>query len=380
MKIVIAPDSYKGSLSAVKVAGAMARAAREVFPDAQVEEIPMADGGEGTVDALAAATGGRRVQARVTGPLGAPVEATFAILGDGRTAVIEMAQASGLPLIPKDRRDPGRASTFGTGELIRAALDKGCDTLLIGLGGSATNDAGAGMLQALGARIVDAEGQDLPPGSLALARAARVDLQHLDPRLAGVRVRAACDVDNPLIGPQGASAIFGPQKGATPELVRALDEALEHFGRLLEAATGRSVLDLPGAGAAGGLGAGLVAGLGASLERGVGLVAEAVKLPDRVRDADLVLTGEGNTDHQTARGKTPMGVLEIAASLGVPVVILSGGLGPGYDELRRIGPAACFSAIPGPCTLDEAIAAGEAGVYRAAKEILLTWRMAMGIR
>ncbi|HHY66852.1 MAG TPA: glycerate kinase, partial [Alicyclobacillus sp.] len=249
MKIVIAPDSYKGSLSAVRVAAAMARAAREVFPDAQVEEIPMADGGEGTVDALAAATGGRRVQARVTGPLGAPVEATFAILGDGRTAVIEMAQASGLPLIPKDRRDPGRASTFGTGELIRAALDEGCDTLLIGLGGSATNDAGAGMLQALGARIVDAEGQDLPPGGLALARAARVDLQHLDPRLAGVRVRAACDVDNPLIGPQGASAIFGPQKGATPELVRTLDGALEHFGRLLEAATGRSVLDLPGAGA-----------------------------------------------------------------------------------------------------------------------------------
>ncbi|MDI3256646.1 MAG: glycerate kinase [Kyrpidia sp.] len=380
MRIVIAPDSYKGSLPAPRVAAAMARAAREVFPRAEVDEIPMADGGEGTAEALASATGGRLITVQVTGPLGEPVEAAFAVLGDGRTAVVETAQASGLPLVPPDRRDPGRTTTFGTGELIRAALDQGCDSLIIGLGGSATNDAGAGLLQALGGRILDAGGNDLPPGGRALARAARIDLRNLDPRLAAVRVRAACDVDNPLCGPRGASAVFGSQKGATPEQVGELDAALAHFGRLMERTTGKSIVNLPGAGAAGGLGAGLVAWLNASLERGVHLIAEAVRLRERLAGADLVLTGEGSTDGQTARGKAPMGVLEIAASAGVPVVLLSGGLREGYEELRRVGPVACFSIVPGPCSLEEAVASGETGVYRAATEILSAWRMALGHR
>ncbi|MBX6394296.1 MAG: glycerate kinase [Alicyclobacillaceae bacterium] len=376
MRIVIAPDSYKGCLSAAQVAAAMARAVRDVWPEADTDEIPMADGGEGTVEALVAATGGRLVHRQVTGPLGEPVHAAFGILGDNRTAVIEMAQASGLPLVPPSRRDPGATTTYGTGELIRAALDEGCQTFIIGLGGSATNDAGAGMLQALGGRILDGEGRDLPPGGAHLARAAAIDLSGLDPRLSRVHIRAACDVDNPLCGPKGASAVFGPQKGASPEQVAELDKALAHFGALMERTTGKRVIDLPGAGAAGGLGAGLVAFLHATLERGVQLVAEAVRLRERVQHADLVLTGEGKTDGQTLHGKTPMGVLEAASSAGVPVILLSGSLGEGYEALGSIGPVACFSIVPGPCSLEEALRGGDAWVYRATKEILTAWRLA----
>lgn len=376
MRIVIAPDSYKGSLSAVRAAAAMAEAARAVFPGAEIDCVPMADGGEGTAEALVAATGGRLVRKRVTGPLGKPVDAVFGILGDGRTAVIETAQAAGLPLVPPERRNPAVTTSFGTGELIRAALDEGCRALIVGLGGSATNDAGAGMLQALGARILDRRGRDLPPGGIHLARADALDLSGLDPRLSGVSVRAACDVDNPLCGPSGASMAYGPQKGATPELAARLDRALAVFAGVLERATGRRTAEFPGAGAAGGLGATLAAAFGAPLERGARLVADAAGLRRRISGADLVLTGEGRTDAQTLRGKAPMGVLEIAAEAGVPVILISGSLGEGYEALRQIGPVACFSAAPGPCTAEEAFRRAETWVRQTALEVLHAWKNA----
>ena len=246
MRIVIAPDSFKGSLSALAVAEAMERGARAVFPDAEVAKVPIADGGEGTVEALVAATRGRLEERTVRGPLGEPVRARWGVLGDGETAIIEMAAASGLPLVPKNRRDPRLTTTYGTGELVRAALDAGLSKLIVGIGGSATNDGGAGLARALGVLFLDATGAALPEGGAALARLARLDLTGLDPRLAAAQVLVACDVDNPLTGPRGASAVYGPQKGATPEMVQELDRALEHYAAIAQAATGRDVAKLPG--------------------------------------------------------------------------------------------------------------------------------------
>jgi glycerate kinase len=269
MRVVIAPDSFKGSLTALAAAEAMARGVREVFPAAEVVAVPIADGGEGTVDALVAATGGRIVECTVSGPLGGPVTARWGVLGDGTTAVIETAAASGLTLLPPGRRDPGRATTRGTGELLRAALDAGLRRAVIGLGGSATTDGGAGLARALGVRFLDAGGRELPDGGAALARLARVDASRLDPRLAGADLLVACDVENPLTGPEGAAAVYGPQKGATPALVRELDAALARYAEVAGAATGRDVAAVPGAGAAGGLGAGLLLFTPARLRPGV---------------------------------------------------------------------------------------------------------------
>ena len=275
MRILIAPDSFKGSLSALAAAEAMARGVRTVFPQAEVLAVPIADGGEGTVEALVAATGGTLRRSVVSGPLLEPVVALWGILGDGITAVIEMAAASGLPLVPLDQRDPRFTHTLGTGELIKAALDAGLSKLIIGLGGSASNDGGAGMARALGARFLDAQGRELAHGGSALAHLARIDLQHLDPRLATVEILVACDVDNPLTGPRGASAIYGPQKGAGPDQVVELDAALDRFQRVASQATGRQVATLAGAGAAGGLGAGLLFFSSARLRPGVEIVLEA---------------------------------------------------------------------------------------------------------
>jgi glycerate 2-kinase len=369
VRIVVAPDSYKGSLSALGVAEAIERGVRAVFPEAEVAKVPIADGGEGTVDALVVATGGRVEERTVRGPLGEPVRARWGILGAGDTAVIEMAAASGLPLVPKDRRDPRVTTTFGTGELVRAALDAGLRKLVVGVGGSATNDGGAGMARALGVRFLDAAGAELPEGGAALARLARIDLSGLDPRVALAELVVACDVDNPLTGPRGASAVYGPQKGATPELVKELDAALGRYAAVARDATGRDVADRPGAGAAGGLGAGLLFFTPARLRPGVAIVLETTRFDELVRGADLVITGEGRTDFQTAMGKAPVGVAAAAKRHGVPVVCLAGGLGDGADDVLAHGIDALASTVPGPMALGECLALAAALVEAAAARV-----------
>lgn len=377
MKIVIAPDSYKGSLTAAEVARAMEVGVRRLYPEAETVLVPMADGGEGTVQALVDATGGCLVAATVTGPLGAPVEATFGILGDGMTAVIEMASASGLPLVSPESRNPMVTTTYGTGELIRLALDHGCTRLIIGIGGSATNDGGAGMAMALGAGLLDARDQAIKLGAQGLAMLERIDLTGFDQRLAGCTVTVACDVDNPMTGPRGASVVFGPQKGATPEMVEQLDALLHHWSEVLRTCLGREVEHVPGSGAAGGLGGGLMALLSATLRPGVGLVAEAVGLRKRMEGAGLCLTGEGRTDEQTAHGKTPMGVAQIAKAYGIPVLCLSGGLGSGYEAVYQVGIDAVMSIVPGPITLQQAVDAGPVLIADAVERTLRVARIGL---
>jgi glycerate 2-kinase len=372
VKIIVAPDSFKGSCSAAAAAAAIGRGARGALPGAEVVEVPVADGGEGTVEAMVKAMGGYTVRRAVTGPLGKPVDAFFGRCGE--TAVVEMAAASGLTLVPPDRRDPRLTNTFGTGELIRAAVDAGARHIIVGLGGSATNDGGAGMAQALGARLLDADGRDLPPGGAALARLDRLDLSGLAD-LTGVRITVACDVDNPLTGPRGASAVFGPQKGATPQVVAELDQALARWAEKLEEAlpSVRGLAEMPGAGAAGGLAAGLVALCGAELRRGIDLVLETVGFAGLLAGADLVITGEGRIDAQTLSGKVPYGVAQAAARAGVPTVALCGGLGPGYEVLHQHGIAALFTIVPGPMRLAEAMSKGEELLEQAAGEVARLW-------
>jgi glycerate kinase len=354
--VVVAPDSFKGSLSAVQAAEAMERGVIEAWPDSRVVKIPIADGGEGTVEALVGSTSGRYVTSTVRGPLGQPVEARWGVLGDGRTAVIEMAAASGLTLVPPGRRDPRIASTFGTGQLVRAALDAGFRRVVIGIGGSATNDGGSGMAKALGVRFLDGRGDTLPEGGAALSRLVSVDLTRVDPRLAETEILVACDVDNPLTGPRGASAVYGPQKGATPAVVAELDEALERYARVSIEGTGRDVARLPGAGAAGGLGAGLLFFTPARLVPGIDLVLDSTRFDDQVRGASLVIVGEGRTDHQTAMGKAPVGVARVASRHGVPVLLVSGSLGPGAEEVLAHGIGRIVQASPPELPLEEAMA------------------------
>jgi glycerate kinase len=354
LRVLAAPQAFKGSLSASEVARAMSEGVLRAAPDAQLTELPLADGGEGTVQALVDATGGRLIEVRATGPLGDHVQATYGILGDGETAVIEMAAASGLPLVPPARRNPLLTTTYGTGELIRHALEHGCRRLTIGIGGSATVDGGAGMAQALGVRLFDADGGDIGPGGGSLASLARIDATGLLPQAREATVLVACDVANPLLGPTGAAAVYGPQKGATPEMVQQLEAGLDNLARVVERDLGARVADLPGAGAAGGLGAGLVAFLNAELRPGIEIVMEAVGFEDRVRQADLVLTGEGRMDAQTAFGKTIAGVARVAAKHGVPVVALAGSVEPGAADALP-GLVAALPILAGPMTLDEAM-------------------------
>ncbi|ABL00513.1 glycerate kinase [Pelobacter propionicus] len=379
MRIIIAPDSYKGSLSAVEVAEAMARGIVSVFPDAEIVSLPVADGGEGTVEALVAATSGRFVCQEVSGPLGEPVMARWGILGDGATAVIEMAAASGLPLVAPERRNPLRASTCGTGELIRAALDAGLRRLIVGIGGSATNDGGAGMARALGVRFLDADGTELPEGGAALARLARVDLDGLDPRLVETSLQVACDVTNPLCGENGASVIYGPQKGATPEMVRELDRALEHYSQVVEQAIARNVSDQAGSGAAGGLGAGLRYFTNASLLPGVKIVLDAVGFAEALKTADLVITGEGCSDAQTAHGKAPLGVARLARNGGVPVICLSGGLGAGAEQLLEHGIDALLGIVSCPMPLEDCMARAAELVETATSRVCRLLRVGRGL-
>ena len=358
MKIVIAPDSYKGCLSALEVAKAMERGVLSVIPSAEVRKIPIADGGEGTVVALVAATNGQLRQAEVTDPLGNKIIAHWGILGDGQTAVIEMAAASGLPLLPKEKRDPRVTTTFGTGELIKAALDEGLPKIIIGIGGSATNDGGTGMARALGARFLNAAGQEVAAGGGSLAEICQIETAGLDPRLQTTEIVVACDVDNPLCGSRGASAVFGPQKGATPEMVQQLDAGLAKYASCAQQATGRDVAEKAGAGAAGGLGAGLMFFTPAQLKPGVEIVLDAVGFADIVRDAEFVITGEGRTDFQTAFGKAPVGVAKVAKTYNVPVFCISGGLGDGADDVLAQGIDAVMSICDRPLSLEECMAAG----------------------
>ncbi|WP_347884075.1 glycerate kinase [Pseudomonas aestiva] len=378
MKIVVAPDSFKESLSAAGVARALARGLRQALPAAEIIECPLGDGGEGTLDAVLAATGGEVREARVTGPLGEPVTARWGWLAEQRTAFVEMASASGLELVPRNRRDVLVATSRGTGELLHAALDAGAERLVLAIGGSATNDGGAGLLQALGVRLLDRQGQALGPGGAALAMLASLDVTALHPRLAEVEVVIAADVDNPLCGPQGASQIFGPQKGASPEQVRQLDAALAYFATVTAATLGRDVREQPGAGAAGGVGFAALAFLQATFRPGIEVVAELVGLDDALIDADLAVTGEGRLDGQTLRGKTPAGVLRLARRHGVPVVAVAGSLGEGYDALYEQGLAAAFSLVPGPLSLEEALAQAEVLLERTARDIGRLWRTAKG--
>ncbi|MFH0020402.1 glycerate kinase [Pseudomonas fluorescens] len=376
MKVVIAPDSFKDSLSAQGVAEAIALGLAQVWPQATLVKCPMADGGEGTVESILAACAGELRRSRVRGPLGAPVEAAWGWLPHTQTAIIEMAEASGLQLVPPGQRDACISSTFGTGELIRAALDAGAQRVILAIGGSATNDGGAGAMHALGLKLLDAQDQALFPGGLALAQLARLDLSGLDPRLAQVRFDIAADVNNPLCGPHGASAIFGPQKGASPAQVQQLDQALGHFAERCAQALGKDVRDEPGSGAAGGLGFAAKAFLGAQFQAGVEVVAELVGLADAVEGADLVITGEGRFDAQTLRGKTPFGVARIAKQHGVPVVVIAGTLGDGYQELYDHGIDAAFAVTSGPMTLEQACAEAPRLLRERATDIARVWQMA----
>ncbi|EXF93667.1 glycerate kinase [Pseudomonas fluorescens HK44] len=377
MKIVIAPDSFKDSLSAEAVANAIALGLAEVWPDATLVKCPMADGGEGTVESILAACEGELRRATVQGPLGTQVDAHWGWLPHNHTAIIEMAEASGLQLVPVGQRDACISSTFGTGELIRAALDAGAQRIILAIGGSATNDAGAGALQALGVRLLDAQGQTLKLGGLALAQLAQIDLSEMDSRLASVRFEIAADVNNPLCGPHGASAIFGPQKGASVEQVQQLDQALGHFAGLCAHALGKDLRDEPGSGAAGGLGFAAKAFLGAQFRAGVEVVADLVGLAEAVRDADLVITGEGRFDAQTLRGKTPFGVARIARQHSVPVIVIAGTLGEGYQQMYEHGVDAAFALASGPMPLEQACADAPRLLHDRARDIARVWRIAV---
>ncbi|WP_313021214.1 glycerate kinase [Atlantibacter hermannii] len=376
MKIVIAPDSWKESLSALEVATAIEDGFRQIFPDAEVVKIPMADGGEGTVEAMVAATQGRIVTLSVTGPLGEPVEAFYGLSGDEKQAFIEMAAASGLESVPTARRDPRITTSWGTGELIRHALDAGVRHIIIGLGGSATNDGGAGMVQALGAGLLDAQGEQIAGGGEALSQLERIDTRRLDPRLAECRIEVACDVTNPLTGEEGATAVFGPQKGATPDMVRQLDEALTHYGKIIERDLDKSVLTLKGGGAAGGMGVALYAFCGAELRQGVEIVTEALSLDAAVRHADLVITGEGRIDSQTIHGKVPIGVARVAKRYDIPVIGIAGSLTTDVGVVYDHGLGAIFSVIPRICTLDEALENAADNLRMNARNIAAVMKLA----
>ncbi|MDG5496016.1 glycerate kinase [Niveispirillum sp. BGYR6] len=377
MKILIAPDSFKESLAAQAVAEQIAAGIRDALPTADCRIAPMADGGEGTVAAMVAALDGQIRQISVTGPLGEPVMACYGV--SGQTAIIEMAAAAGLALVPPARRDPSQTTSFGLGQLIRDVLDQGARHLIIGIGGSATNDGGAGMAQALGIRLLDAEDRDLPFGGGALTRLARLDMTGLDARLQACRVEVACDVDNPLIGPQGASAIFAPQKGADAAMVQRLDAALSHLAEIIRRQRGLDVANLPGGGAAGGLGAGLHAFLGATLRPGVDIISQAIGLQDRIAWADLVITGEGRLDGQSLHGKVPVGVARLAAAQGKPVIAIAGSLGDGAERLRETGICAMVSCVPGPCTLEKALDDAAANIRRTARTMAELLRLGAGI-
>ena len=379
MKILIAPDSYKESLSAPAVADRIEAGFRAVFAHAEYLKRPLADGGEGTVRALVSAAGGRQVALTATGSLGQPVPTFYGLIDADRTGVIEMAAVNGLALTPPERRNPLLATSRGTGELIRAALDAGATALIVGIGGSATNDGGAGMLQALGARLLDRRGHPIGPGAQSLADLAHIDMSELDARLARCPIEVACDVDNPLTGPRGASAVFGPQKGATPDMVGRLDAALTHYATVIERDLGLAVAAMPGAGAAGGMGAALLTLPCARLRPGIELVMEAFGLEALVRDVDLVVTGEGRLDNQSARGKAPVGLARLAHRHGKPVIAIAGSLGEDADVALAHGIDALFGTLPRPDPLEKALRHAGDNLENTARNVAAAIKIGMGI-
>ncbi|MDP9264929.1 MAG: glycerate kinase [Chloroflexota bacterium] len=377
-RVLIAPQSFKGSADAVTVASAIARGVRRVWPDARCDEMPLADGGEGTVRALVRATSGTLRTSRVHDPLGREIDAEWGVLGDGKTAVVEMAAASGLPLLGDDERDPRVTSTRGTGELILAAATSGAERIVVGIGGSATNDGGAGMARALGYRFLDRDGNELPEGGLALRGLHRIEGQ-TDTRLIRPAIEVACDVRNPLLGPEGATAIYGPQKGATPQLVRRLDAALARYADVVESFVGRNVRDVPGAGAAGGLGAGLIAFLDARLRSGADLVLDATGFGRRLGACDLVLTAEGRVDAQSGYGKLTSVVTQRARAGGRSVAAIAGGTAPGYAALFATGLAALEVTTDRPMTLEQAMADAEFLIEAAAERLIRAVELGRGL-
>ena len=361
-KYVVAPDSFKESMTAKEVCDAMEKGIKKADSAAEVIKVPMADGGEGTVDSLVDATQGQRVIVEVTGPLGNKISAYYGILGNGTTAVIEMAKASGLEIVEKKKRNPMITTTFGTGELIRDALDHNVKEIIIGLGGSSTNDGGSGMAQALGAKLLDQNNHQIPFGGGNLDKLDKIDISNLDSRLQDVKIILASDVTNPLIGKDGASRVFGPQKGATPEMVEKLENNLQHYAKIVKRDLNKEVALVSGAGAAGGLGAGLIAFTTCEMRRGVDLAIEVTKLEEKIRDADYVFTGEGGTDFQTKFGKTPYGVAKLGKKYHKPVISLAGYLGEGIDSLYSEGFTAIFGIIPGACDLSTALKNGPSNV------------------
>ncbi|MED4460934.1 glycerate kinase [Metabacillus fastidiosus] len=355
MKIIIAPDSFKESLTALDAANAIEEGFKKIFPKAIYVKIPMADGGEGTVQSLVDATDGQIIEKTVTGPLGTSVSAFFGLLGDKKTAVIEMAAASGLHHVPLEKRNPLITTTFGTGELILAALDYEIEHIIIGIGGSATNDGGAGMIQALGGKLLNKNGEQIGFGGEQLQQLASVDFSMIDERLKKVTIEVACDVDNPLTGNKGAAAVFGPQKGATREIVNILDQNLAHYANIIEASLHKNFRDIPGAGAAGGLGFGLIAIFNAQLTRGVEIVLKAVQFEKYLTEAALVITGEGRIDSQTIHGKTPIGVAKTAKKYNLPVIAIAGSISTDSSIVREYGIDALFSIVPSAVSLENAL-------------------------
>jgi len=373
MKIVIAPDSFKGSLSAFEVARSIERGIKNVSESIDTVIVPMADGGEGTVQALIDASGGEIINLTVHDPLFREIQSFYGIMGDGKTAVIEMAAASGLPLLKPEERNPFKTTTYGTGELIKDALDKGCQKLIIGLGGSATNDGGCGMAQALGIKYMDSGGNEIDIIGGELSRISHIDLTGIDPRIGNAEFLAACDVDNPLCGERGASAAYGPQKGATKKDVITLDKALEHFSEIVRIQLNVDIKDKTGAGAAGGLGAGAMIFLNAQLQSGIEIIEKITNLSEKMNGADLVITGEGKIDFQTARGKVPFGVAQTAKEKNIPVIALAGGLGQKYKDLYTNGFDGIFSITDKPMTLQKAVENAALLLEDAAENLIRFW-------
>lgn len=377
MKIVIAPDSYKESLSATEVAQAIEKGFREIFPEAQFVSVPVADGGEGTVEAMIAATQGRAVTSIVTGPLGEAVEAQWGISGDGHTAFIEMAAASGLVLVPPELRNPLITTSYGTGELILQALESGVKNIIIGIGGSATNDGGAGMVQALGAKLCDANGADIGFGGGSLMSLNKIDISRLDARLQACSIRVACDVTNPLTGESGASFIFGPQKGATEAMIRELDHNLDHFAEVIKKSLRVDVKEVPGSGAAGGMGAALMAFLGADLRSGIEIVTQALNLEEHIHDCTLVVTGEGRLDSQSIHGKVPVGVASVAKKYHKPVIGIAGSLTRDVGIVHQYGIDSVFSVLNRIGSLEEAFRDAADNIYLTSRNVAATILLGM---
>ena len=370
LTIVLAPDSFKESMTAKEVCESMEAGIKKINKDITCIHVPMADGGEGTMQSLVDATCGEVYSLNVIGPLGDEIKAEYGILGDGEIGILEMASASGIHLVPKEKRNPLITTSYGTGQLIKACLDKGVKKLLIGIGGSATNDGGAGVVQALGGKLLDKDGNELDFGGGELKKLHKIDLTNFDKRLKDVKIEVACDVNNPLCGEKGASNVFGPQKGATPEMIDLLDDSLNHYASVIKEQIGKDVLNVPGAGAAGGLGAGLMAFLNGELKKGIDMVIEYSKLEEKVKNADMVWTGEGSIDFQTQYGKTPIGVAKIAKKYNKPVIALAGRVGDNIDVLYENGIDSIFGIIRELTDIDQALLNGKRNIQRTSEDIV----------